>query len=307
MFSFSNRRQFLSSASLLAVGGTASAAIRRRSVLPGEHLALQASELVEQVNCIQRDIASLPPQVREWILNSGLVKDSLTTRVKVCTEAAPYDSGKHEDFTRPYEDLKRVLLDLAFQQGNHREPIDIDGWFKGCTVEKNTKRGFTPGVHADYANPFDLRSRDGELSITFSSGLPALRVAEQPWMHITSSYTPDVTLNTTEIAALEPTATYFDRAIKLYNKDNRIAFTPFPDTPRLAPTPEFLNGFRQTPPGRDKNAQLKYVRYYVTSVSSGGKGEPLAFQAFAYTRGSSDMLQMYFVIVQGLDRGRQRL
>jgi hypothetical protein len=260
-------------------------------------VAFQAGELADKVRCFETDVASLPAPVREWIQNSTIRGDA--SRIKVCTqEQAPKSSGaaEQEPFKAEFDDLKKTISDLS-QSGAHAS-ADVDQWLAQCTLEKTQKQDLGGGLHADYANPFELRSKAGPLSLTFSSGPPALLLADhpQPWMSIVG-YSPNVTLNNAEIAALAPTAAFFDETLRLY-KDKKMVFTPFPDTPRLPVKGEHDDDFKQKATNaklNPKDYELKYVRYYLTgTVSTSGQNAAQVLMAYAYVRKGSEHLQISF-------------
>jgi hypothetical protein len=247
--------------------------------------------------CKDFEASSLPEAVREWLEHSEIAKrGTKSARVRICLMEGGTDIPAEEQ-VRGAQQLRQLMRDIASQPGSLTSPLKVDTWFEGSSVKRATKIEFQAPIHASYANDFILQSST-DFELRYNPTAVPIRVHGHPWMSITS-YSPNVTLNNAEIAALLPTATFFDSQMRFYN--NGTGSAPFPDSPRLQVQDMHQDAFDRSARGASINPRrfhLHYVRYYLLGTApSLGHPKPQPLLAHAYSAIGSEDLRINFSFI----------
>jgi hypothetical protein len=247
--------------------------------------------------CEDYEASSLPEAVQEWLQHSQIFQHRAGPRkVRICSIGTRTTSAANQH-TQDANQLHELLRLIADQAESLTSPMSVDDWFRKCSVKEATKLEFQQPIQARYANSFVLESPI-DFALNFSRSGPPIRVAGHPWMSI-AGYSPNVTLNNAEVAALSPMAIFLDRQLNLYHNNN-LKGLPFPDTPRLDVQELHREAFERiarianvTP----REYQLHYARYYVAlTETTYGQQKPRPLLALAYSHKGS-AIQITFSLV----------
>ena len=175
----------------------------------------------------------------------------------------------------------------------------------GRVLQQARNVGFDNDFHESYANQWEFIDPMQPAYTRFivqdaGTRTCLMGVYYHPWMHILG-YAPNRTLNYVESESLRPTTVFLERRFRLA-RNGVMAIAPFPDTLRMRPAQEHVDGFARIVLDANMNPNdfvLRYVRFYLMAVvSSYGTQEPqpILAHAYSYPRYSRDLQLNYSLV-----------